>query len=174
MEARSGIDVGVIVFERSEDQLVRMVVQEFRAAVEEGGFVLVAFDDEFFPAAEAVAAFAEIRSDAADQEIRLASGDVKNPGEHGRGGGFAMRAGDDDRGVAGNEIFLEKLRHRAVGQFFVEDVLDFGIAARDHVADDAEIRRGLQILLREILRSNGCRGNRAAWRQGDRRSRPSR
>ena len=64
-----GINIGVIVFERGEDQLVGMIVEKFRAAVEEGGFVLVAFDDELFAAAEAVAAFAEIRGDAADQEI---------------------------------------------------------------------------------------------------------
>ena len=84
-----------------------MVVEKFRAAVEEGGFVFIAFDDEFLAAAEAVAAFAEIRRDAADQKIRLASGYVKDPGEHRCGGGFSVRSGNDDRGVLGNEIFLE-------------------------------------------------------------------
>ena len=140
-----GINVRVIVFERREDQFVGMIVQEFRSAVEERGFVFVAFDDEFLAAAEAVAAIAEIRSDAADQEIRLAPRYLKNPGEHRGGGGFSVRAGDDDRGVPRNEIFLEQLRHGAVRQFFVEDVFDFRIAARDRVADHAEVRRRLQI-----------------------------
>ena len=123
-----------------------MVVQEFRAAIEERGVVFVALDDELFPAAQAIAAVAKIGNDSANQKIGAAAGGVKNPGEHGGGGRLAVGARDDDRGVPGNEKFLEQLRHRAVGDFFVENEFDFGISARDHVADDGEIRRGLQIL----------------------------
>ena len=86
--SKIGIDVCVVVFERGDDQFVGMVVQELRGLVEECGVVFVAFDDELFPAAEAIAAVAEIRGDAADQEIRPPAGDLENPGEHGGGGGL--------------------------------------------------------------------------------------
>ena len=167
------VDVGVVVFERGEDQLVRMIVEKFRAAIEEGGLVFVALDDELFPAAETVAAVAEIWGDAADQKIGLAPGDVKNPREHGGGGGFAVRSGNHDRGVARDEILLEELRHRAVGQFFVENIFDFWIAARDYVAYDAQVRRRLQIFGAKSFVPADAQEHREAWRLGDKRSRPS-
>ena len=92
-----GINIRVIEFERSENQFVRMVVQKFRPVIEECGIVFVAFDDEFFAAAEPVAAIAKIRGHAANQKIGTPPGDLKNPGEHRGGGGFAVGARDDDR-----------------------------------------------------------------------------
>ena len=50
-----GVNIGVIEFERGDDQIVGTVVQEFRAFVEEGGVVFVALDDEFPAPAQAVA-----------------------------------------------------------------------------------------------------------------------
>ncbi len=61
-----GINIRVIVFEGRQNQFVGMIVEKFRAFVEECGVVLVALDDEFFPAAEAVTSIVEIRRDAAD------------------------------------------------------------------------------------------------------------
>ena len=72
-----GIDIRVVEFKRGEDQFVGMVVQEFRSLVEKRRVVFIAFDDEFFPAAEAVAAVAEIRRHAANQEVRPAAGDCE-------------------------------------------------------------------------------------------------
>src|SRR5208283_5296447 len=122
-----------------------MVVQKFWTAIEEGGLVFVAFDDEFFPAAEAVAAITKIRRHTAHQEIGFAPGDVKNPRQHGRGGGLAVRSGNHDGGVARDEILLEELRHGAILQFLVENIFNFWIAARDYVAYDAQVLRRLQI-----------------------------
>ena len=51
----------------------------------------------------------------------------------------------------GNEIVFEQLRHRAVGNFLVEDVFDFRVAARIRVADDAEIGRGLEVFFAEAF-----------------------
>src|ERR1700722_447858 len=120
-----------------------MVVEKFRAAIEKRSFVFVAFDDELFSAAEPVAAIVEIRDYATDKEIRPAPGDMENPGEHGGGGSLAVRSCNDDRGMAADKIVLEKLRHRAVRDFFVEDDFQFRISARDHVADDDQIGDGL-------------------------------
>jgi hypothetical protein len=103
MDARSGIDIRVIVFERSEDQLIRVVVEELRALIEESGVVFVAFDDELFAAAKPVAAVAEIGSHAADEKIGSPPGDLKDPRKHGRRGRLTVRAGDNDRCVAGDK-----------------------------------------------------------------------
>src|SRR5713226_4308747 len=102
-----------------------MIVEKFGATIKESRLVFVAFDDELFAAAKPVAAIVEIRDHAADQKIRTPRRNVENPGEHRSGGRLAMRARDDNRSVAADEIILEKLRHRAIGNFFVEDELKF-------------------------------------------------
>jgi len=50
-----GVNIGVIVFERGDDQVIRMVMEKFRGFVPIGGIVFVAFQNELFAAAEAVA-----------------------------------------------------------------------------------------------------------------------
>src|ERR1700678_4612358 len=110
----------MIVFERREDQFVRVVVQKFRCAVEKRRLILIALDDELLPAAEPMAALAEIRSYTADQEVRPTSRYMKNPGQHSRRGGLAMRSSHDDRGVTRKKIFFQQMRHRTVRQLFLE------------------------------------------------------
>ena len=61
------VDVGVIEFDRGQNDGVGKIVQELRALVEEGGVVFVAFEDEMLAVAE-MKARAEILRDAADQE----------------------------------------------------------------------------------------------------------
>src|SRR4029077_17973191 len=90
-----GKDVRMVKFERREDELVGMVVEEFRRLVEEGGVIFVSFDNEFVPSAEAVAAVAKIGDDPANQKVGTTAGDVKNPGEHGGRGRLAVCAGND-------------------------------------------------------------------------------
>ena len=46
------VDVGMIEFDRGENDGVRKVVQELRSLVEEGGVVLVAFEDEVLALAQ--------------------------------------------------------------------------------------------------------------------------
>ena len=65
------VNVGMIEFDRSENDGVGKVVQEFRTLVEEGGVVLVAFEDEVLALAE-MKARSEIFSNAADQERGIA------------------------------------------------------------------------------------------------------
>ena len=61
------VNVRMIELNRSEDDRVGKVVQEFRTLVEEGGIVLIAFEDEVLPLPELKTA-AEIFGDAADQK----------------------------------------------------------------------------------------------------------
>src|SRR2546422_572658 len=107
-----------------------MVVEEFRAAIPERGFVLVPFEDELFTAAESVA-LSKILGDAANQKVRLLPCRVKNPGEHRRCGGFAMRSADHDRVLARKKEFFERLGQRTIRNGPVEELFEFGIATRD-------------------------------------------
>ena len=67
-----GINIGVVEFDVREDQRVRKVVQKLGALVEEGGVVLVAFDDEGARGAQ-LKAGAEVFCHAADEERRFES-----------------------------------------------------------------------------------------------------
>ena len=144
-----GVDVGVVELDVSEDERVRKVVEELGALVEEGGVVLVAFDDEGARGAE-LEAGAEVFSDAADEKRGLergmfARGDLVDPGEHAGGGGFAVGSGDDERFAAGEEFFAQERGHGGEGNALVEDALDFRIAAGERIADDDEIGSGVEI-----------------------------
>src|SRR5207237_1710347 len=99
--------VGVIEFDVVDDGYFREVMNELAALVEEGGVIFVAFDDEPVAFGEA-GALAEVVGDATDEVARIVAIVFENPGEQGCGGGLAVRAGDDERTFAANEIFLEQ------------------------------------------------------------------
>jgi len=145
------IDVGMIELDRGENDGVGKVVQEFRALVEECGVVLIAFEDEVF-AITKMKTRTEIFGDASDQERRLQSGGVENPGKHGCGGRLPMSSGDDQHFFAPQEFVVEQLRQRTEWDALVEQVLEFDIAARHSIADHNEIRAGFEILGVEGLR----------------------
>src|SRR2546429_4696946 len=63
------IDIGVIVFQGRNDQIVGMIMKKFWAAVPKGRFVLVSFENELLASAEAVA-LSKILRNAAHQEVR--------------------------------------------------------------------------------------------------------
>src|ERR1019366_5190619 len=90
-----GVNIGVIKFQRGDDEFVGMIVEKFRAFVEKRGVVFVAFQNELAAAAQTIT-FSKILRQAANQEIRAASGDVQNPRKHRSGGGFSVRAGYDE------------------------------------------------------------------------------
>src|SRR3989442_8170187 len=90
-----------------------MVVEEFWPAVPEGSLILIAFENEFLAAAEAVA-FSEVFGYTANEEVRPLPRSVKNPGEHGRRGGFPMGAADHDGMAPREEKFLQYLRKGAI------------------------------------------------------------
>ena len=117
------------------------------------------------PLPEAVA-LAKIFGDATNEESRLLAGGMKNPREHRSGRGLAVSAADDDGMFAGKKNFFENFRHRAVRNFAFERFFEFGIAARDDVANDDQIRRR-----REMRRVEGwkIRNAEAVQQRGRRR-----
>jgi len=149
------IDVGVVKLNMRENQRVRKVVHELRPFIKEGRVVFIALNDESL-AGLVLKAGAEVLCDAANQkrwrEPGMAPrGDLVDPGQHAGRGGFAVRAGDDERFAPGEEFIMNDLRHGGERQLAVKHVLQFSVAARDGVADDGEIGRGLQVGLGKRL-----------------------
>ncbi len=124
-------------------------MEEFWSFIEEGRIVFVAFDDEGARGPQ-MKAGAEIFRYASDEEGWLkrgvvTRGDLINPREHAGSGGLAMRACDDERFAAGKEFFVEQRGHGRKRNPFVEDVFNFGITARERIADDDEIGRRVEV-----------------------------
>ncbi len=144
-----GINIGVVELDVGKNQPIGKVMQELGSLIEEGGVVLVAFEDEGARGAQ-LKAGAKILSDAADQERRIERrvflrGDLVNPRQHAGGGGFAVRAGDDQRLAAREKLLMQQGGHRGKGNAVVEHALHFGIAARESIADHNQIGRGIKI-----------------------------
>src|SRR5581483_8538686 len=147
------VNIRMIVFERSDDQIVRVVVKKLRAAVPERRFVLVPFEDHFRPVAEAVT-LAEVFRHSANQERRALSRYMKNPRQHRRRRCLSVRSTDHDRVLPGKKNLLEDFRHRPVRNLAVECFLQLGIAAPNDVPDDDQIGSGMQV--RGIERVEEC------------------
>ena len=135
------VDVGVVELDVVDDGDVGQVLQELRGLVEERAVVLVAFDDELASAAEAIArsVLAEVPRDAADEDAGVDAAVRQHPAGERGGGGLAVRARDDDRARAPQEMIANRFGQRAVPDLAVEDFLELRVAARDGVADDDEI-----------------------------------
>ena len=56
-----------------------------------------------------------------------------------------MCAGDDEGLAIGKEFVVEQGGHGGEGDAAVENAFDFRIAARERVADDDEVRGGLEV-----------------------------
>ena len=134
-------DVGVVHLQVVQDRSARPVVHELAALVEQRGVVFVGLDDEGLSAAQA-SRDAEVLRHAADQETRVQTGRLQDPGQHRRGRGLAVRAGHRQHVTAEQHVLGQPLRAAGVGRAGVEDGLHQRIAARDDVADDEDI--GLQ------------------------------
>src|SRR5471030_2827660 len=115
--AQIGEDVGVIVFEVVEDGGLGVVVDELAALVEEGRVVLVGLDDEEGRVGALAVALArqarrdaEVHRHAADQEAGRIAGVLQYPGQHGRGGGLAVRAGHGQHPAVLQDVLAHPLR----------------------------------------------------------------
>ena len=100
---------------------------------------------EVAAAAEPIAAV-EVRGDAADQHARIAPAGRQQPADQRRRRGLAVRAGDHHRSRRPQELLAHELRQRAVADLPVEHRFQFGIAARDRVADDDQVDVGGDVL----------------------------
>jgi len=78
---------------------------------------------------------------------------MKEPGEHGRGRGFAVRATDDDGMSAWKKFFFNYFGERTVRQPAVEHLSTSTLPARNRVAHDDKIRAGVRYLGRTQSRT---------------------
>src|SRR5947208_3537058 len=125
-------NVGMIVFERRDNQIIGMVVEKLWPAVPESSFILVAFQNKLFAAAKSVT-LAEVLRDAAHEKIGLLSRRVKNPSEHRRRGGLSVRTADDDGMFLRKKDFFENFWHRAIGNLAVKHFFQLRIYSRNDI-----------------------------------------
>ena len=139
-----GVDVGVVELDVGEDGGVGKVVEELGAFVEEGGVVLVAFEQKRLGLGADHKRRPEVLGESTDEErrgeLRLrAGGYLVDPGQHACGGGLAVGAGDDEGFAVGQELVVEERGHGGEGDALVEDEFELRVAARDGVTDDDEV-----------------------------------
>ena len=102
-------------------------MQELRTFVEEGGVVLVAFEDEVLAFAE-MKARAKIFGDATDQERWLQSSRVEDPRQHRCCRGLAVGSSNDQHFFTYEEFVVQQLRQRTERNALIEDVFQFHVA----------------------------------------------
>ncbi len=123
---------------------IGQIAQKFGGFIEKGGIVFVALQDDIAVAADLKAA-AKVVGNAADEKAWISAGAFKDPGQQRRGGGFAVGAGYHDRAPAADTKFPQRFRQGEIGNVSIQDLFDFRIAARYHVADHHPIRLRLQV-----------------------------
>ena len=126
-------------------------MEKLWSLIEKRGVVFVSFKDEVLALAQ-VKTGTKIFRDASDEERRIKSGEVENPGEHGGGCRFAMRSSYYKNFLAAKEFVVKQLRQRAKRDALVENILEFAVAARDGVANHHQFGFWLKILCVEGLR----------------------
>ena len=72
---------------------------------------------------------------------------LEHPGQQRGGRGLAVRAADHDRTFAADEKLRQQRRQRGIAQFVVEHVFRLGVAARNGIPDDHQIRLVSQVAL---------------------------
>ncbi len=151
-------DVGVVELQVVQDGRARAVVDELASLVEEGGVVFVGFDHEVTALPEP-GRDPEVGRHPADQEPRLQARMLQHPGQHRGGGRLAMGAGDREDVAPLQHLLGQPLRPAGVAQPAVQDRLHQRVArravrlacARDHVADDPDVRRQRDLVGAEAL-----------------------
>ena len=111
-----GEDVGVVELQVVQDRGARPVVHELAALVEEGGVVLVGFDDEgAVPRWPSRAETPKFSGTPPTRKPGLQAGRFQHPGQHRGGGGLAVRAGHGQHMAALQHVLGQPLRAAGVG-----------------------------------------------------------
>ena len=144
-----GENVGVVVFEVVQNGGARSVVHKLAALVEEGGVVFIGFDHEKRRAAGRIGfgrlrqagGNAEVLRNTADEETGSQAGVFQHPGQHGGGGGFAVRTVHAEHSADVQHVLGQPLRAGHIRQAAIQNGLDYRHAALGHVADYIHIGR---------------------------------
>ncbi len=106
------VEIGVVELDGADEEKMGPVVKKLRPAVEEGGVVLVSFDDQVGTATEAEPSGVPTRK-TADQIAGIGPGLLEDPSQHGRGGGLAVGACDNQAfETARQNVVRDRLRLR--------------------------------------------------------------
>src|SRR6185437_6965524 len=106
--------------------------------------VLVRLDHEKGRRPEARARL-EVRGHTADQEPGLESRVLEDPGKERGSGGLAVRARHREHPAIAQYLARQPLRTRCIGNAAVEQRLDDRLPARHDIANDDDIRRGVEL-----------------------------
>ena len=130
----------MIKLDRIEQHRLGSVVQKLGALVKKGRVVLVALNRKVGAGPELIAP-AKIPAQPADQKAGLESGPFQHPGQQRRGGGLAVRSGNHQGTLVGQEKLGQGLREGHIRNPGVEQSLDFRVGARHRIADHDQIGR---------------------------------
>ena len=105
------VDVSMVELDVINNDELGQVVDKFRALVEEGGVVFVAFNDEILRVPQ-TGALSKVRWNASNQVSWGETGRFKYPGQNRGRRGFAVCAGDNQIVSATENEVAKRLRHR--------------------------------------------------------------
>src|SRR5689334_8242420 len=88
-------------------------MKKLRPAVPECCFILIAFENKFFTAAQAIT-LAKILSDAADEKVRPLARGLKNPRQHCGRRRFPMRSAYDNGMLSRKKNLFQHFRQRTI------------------------------------------------------------
>ena len=137
-------NIRVVELKVVEDQRARAVMHELGTLVEERAVVLVGFDHKERAVAQ-TRRNVEITRYAANHEARLVAAGFEDPGRHARGRGFAMRTGNGNHPAVAQDEVMQPLRAGHERNIAFQNRLDARIAAGHGVADDHQVRLGIQL-----------------------------
>ena len=161
-----GEDVRMIVFEIIENRDPRTVVHEFAPLVAEGRVVFVRFNDEGSGRVSEFGRFFTPAGEPPDEVARVQARFLQNPGEHRRGRGLPVRAGNGEHLAALEDVFAHPLRARGIGEPRIENGFEERIPAGNGISHDPEVGRKLKLLSAVALGNfDSVRGKRVAHRR---------
>ncbi len=134
----------MVVLDAGEDRRLGPVVEELGAAVEVGGVVLVALDDEALARA-GVEAAPQVQRHAADEIARIGAAGGIDPGRQRGGGRLAVGAGGHQRLAAGEEEARQGLRHGDLVEAALARRGGDRVVARHRVAHHHQVGRRVQV-----------------------------
>jgi hypothetical protein len=139
-------DVGVIELQVVQDRRLRQVMDEFAALVEKCSVIFISFQDEPFTPSQMTTP-AEVERQTANQVTGIQTRVLEHPGQQRRRSRLAVRPRHHHTTLAPQKELLQQLRHRTIRQLAVQNRLHLGIAPRQGVPYDDQVRPGRQVRL---------------------------
>src|SRR5258706_4795181 len=134
-----GEDVGMIKLYIVQNRQPGPVVDHLGTLVEEGGIVFISFDHEIGLCSQP-GRYAKVDRNAADEEPRVESRILQNPGNHGGSRRFSMCPRYGEHAPAGQSIFSDPLRAGNIAVASIEYGLHQRVAPAHDIPDYPHVR----------------------------------